>query len=146
MSTVKKVFDVVNVIDTYSINGKQGLALAINNPKGDARGFSDKVLTSMSRAAGFTDFDEFAMVVKSALDKGQVEVELEFRKKGDKYVDKDGVEGTIREDHDAIISIPVYIASEEIADELKAAQKAILIENRRKKRRGTATNEEPMPF
>ena len=144
---MKVSYEILGVVADTTINNKAGFILNIDGVE-SPRGFSDKVLDAIATNAGFVDFFELCMVLRSALDKGVLKVELEERKKGDKYVGKDGKEQLITKDHTAIINIPVYEISDEIAEDLKAVTKVILVENRRsaKRKRVEVSDSDSVPF
>jgi hypothetical protein len=116
---------------------KSGFVISYPGMDADDNGvrrFSDNVLESIATNAGFPDAESLLDIIRMSLDKGELQITLENRIAGETWKSDNGETGTYKKDHEAITGIPVFVASEEIAEEIKAVNREILKEKLRGKK------------
>lgn len=119
---------------------KSGLVISYPGMDADDNGvrrFSDNVLESIATNAGFPDAESLLDIIRMSLDKGELQITLENRIAGETWKSDNGETGTYKKDHEAITGIPVFVASEEIAEEIKAVNREILRDKLRNKAKKT---------
>lgn len=138
MKTRIVLADVVGVASPSRKTEKPGFILdypGMEKEDNGVRRLSVNVLDAIAENCGFPDHESLFDIIRMSLDKGQLEIKLEERKKGEKWEDKaSGRSGVFEKDHEAIVGIPVYIPSDEIIEEIKLVNREILREKLREKK------------